>query len=112
VLATSVEAAFDSTSRRRGLLGRRTFERGSALLIAPTSAVHTFFMHFPIDLVFIAKDGTVTKTYSALHPWRIGFAVGAFAVIELPAGTMSTGDTKPGDPLRLFAQETAPLGRD
>jgi uncharacterized membrane protein (UPF0127 family) len=112
VLATSVEAALDSASRRRGLLGRRSFARGSALLIAPTSAVHTFFMHFAIDLVFVAKDGTVKKTYSSLPPWRIGFALGAFAVVELPAGTVSSGDTKRGDALRLVAIEPAPRSRD
>jgi uncharacterized protein len=102
IVASQVELAVDSASRRRGLLGRDTFDRGSALIIAPCSSVHTFFMRFAIDVIFVARDGRVLKTYSTLVPWRIAFSVGAFAVIELPAGTMSQSDANPGDILRLI----------
>jgi uncharacterized membrane protein (UPF0127 family) len=88
VLATTIEPAFDSATRRRGLLGRSEFADGSALIIAPCSAIHTFFMQMKIDVVFASRSGRVLKTYSTLRAWRAAFAVGAFAVIELPADTV------------------------
>lgn len=101
VLATTVEMAFDSASRRKGLLGREGLAAQSALLIAPSSGIHTFFMRFAIDVVFVARDGAVKKTYEQLNPWRIAIAVGAYAVIELPAGALRAADTHRKDLLQL-----------
>ena len=94
VLATRIEAAFDSETRRRGLLGRSQFADGSALVIAPCSAVHTFFMKMAIDVIFVSRSGVILKIYSSLPAWRLAFAFGAFAAIELPAGTLSRSQTK------------------
>lgn len=101
LLASRVECALDSASRRRGLLGRDAFDRGSALIIAPCGAVHTFFMRFAIDVVFVARDGRVLKTYAAVPRRRIAFSLAAFAVIELPAGAISGPAVTPGDIVRL-----------
>jgi uncharacterized membrane protein (UPF0127 family) len=105
VVANRVELALDSQSRRRGLLGRDEFAKGAALIIAPCSSIHTFFMRFAIDVVFVSRDGRVLKTYSALVPWRMAFSLGAFAVIELPAGAISRSDPKPGDSMQLTTNE-------
>jgi uncharacterized membrane protein (UPF0127 family) len=101
VLATRVEPAFDSRSRRRGLLGRDTFEEDTALIIAPCSGIHTFFMRFSIDVVFVTRAGKVLKTFPVLPPWRMRIVFGAFGVIELPAGTIARSHTKVGDGLGL-----------
>jgi uncharacterized membrane protein (UPF0127 family) len=85
-LATHVEIALDSASRKRGLLGRTSLAPGHALVIAPSNGVHTFFMKFPIDIVFVARDGTVVKIAPAVKASRIAFAWRGFAVIELAAG--------------------------
>lgn len=106
-IATRLETAFDSATRRRGLLGRTWFEPGSALIIAPCSAVHTFFMRMVIDVVFASRDGRVLKTYARLPAWRLAFALGGFAAIELPAGTIEAREIGRRD--RLFL---TPLGRD
>jgi uncharacterized membrane protein (UPF0127 family) len=106
VVATRIELALDSRSRRRGLLGRNEFAKGAALIIAPCSSVHTFFMRFAIDVVFVSRDGRVLKTYSTLVPWRMAFSLGAFAVIELPAGAISPSDPQPGDSLQLTTNQT------
>jgi uncharacterized membrane protein (UPF0127 family) len=98
-LATSVEAAFDSTSRKRGLLGRVALERRHAVVIAPTNAIHTWFMRFAIDVVFAAKDGTVVGLRRALRPWRIAIAPRAFCAIELAAGTIDRHSIAVGDRL-------------
>lgn len=106
IVASRIELALDSHSRRNGLLGRDKLDKGAALIIAPCSAIHTFFMRFAIDVVFVARDGRVLKTYSALERWRIAFSIGAFAVIELPAGTISRSEPKPGDIMQLICQQT------
>ena len=100
-LATAVETAFDSTSRRRGLLGRDHFTAGAALVIAPCGAVHTFFMRFPIDIVFARRDGRVLKTRSTVPAWRLAVAWRAFATIELPSGVVERSGTCPGDLLEV-----------
>jgi uncharacterized protein len=86
VLASRVESAFDSTARKKGLLGRASVPDDYALIIAPTSAVHTWFMRVAIDLVFVSRSGTITKTCRAVKPWRIAGSLTAFAVIEAAAG--------------------------
>jgi uncharacterized membrane protein (UPF0127 family) len=107
LVATSVELAADSASRRRGLLGRDTFEPGAGLIIAPCSAIHTFSMRFAIDVVFVARDGRVKKTYAAVPAGRMAFSAGAFAVIELPAGTLADRQTAPGDVVKLVPADAS-----
>lgn len=97
VLATDVKGAFDSATRRAGLLKRDTFPEGAALVIAPTQAIHTFFMKFPIDVVWVARDGTVVKSAENLQPWRVSGAVRAYGVVELPAGTLARTPAAAGD---------------
>ena len=101
MLATAAELAADSRSRRKGLLGRSRLDAGQALVIAPTSAIHTFFMRFPIDVLFVRRDGTVSKAYTRLVPRRIAFAVGAFAAIELPVGAIAASNTSAGHVVRV-----------
>lgn len=103
VLATHLESAFDSPSRRRGLLGRTVFETGSALIIAPCGGIHTLFMRMPIDVVFVSRNGEVLKMYSGLRAGRIAFALRAFAAIELPSGTIARLDIRRGDSLLLIS---------
>lgn len=85
VLVPSLELAVDSASRKRGLLGREGLAPGAGLLIAPTNAVHTFFMRFPIDIVFVARDGEVVKVRRAVPARRMAAAWRGYAVVELAA---------------------------
>jgi uncharacterized protein len=100
IVARTLLTAFDSKNRKKGLLGRDSLPEGSALIIAPCQAIHTFSMRFAIDVAFVAKDGLVLKVRQAVPPRRIG-ALRAFAVIELPAGALEASDTKPGDRLQI-----------
>lgn len=99
VVAAHVLTAFDSASRRTGLLKHASMPEGTALIIAPCSAVHTFGMRFPIDVAFVARDGRVLKVRHAVGPRRMTAALGAFAVIELAAGQLAAADTQSGDML-------------
>jgi uncharacterized protein len=98
-LATTVEAAVDSASRKRGLLGRDALAPGAALVIAPSNGIHTFFMRFAIDVVFVARDGRVVKIARAVKPWRASLALRAFAVVELAAGAADRAGLRVGDRL-------------
>lgn len=106
VVADRLLTAFDSASRRRGLLGRDGLPPGTALIIAPSNAVHTFFMRFPIDVAFVARDGRVIKVRAAVPPWRVTASLRGFTVIEFAAGTLARSNTRPGDSLICEAAET------
>ena len=100
-VATTIETAFESADRKKGLLGRDGLAAGQALVIAPTNLVHTFAMRFPIDILFVARDGRVLKVRTAVPPRRIAGSWGAFAVVELAAGQAAASDTRPGDAIEV-----------
>lgn len=100
-LATSMEVAGTGSTRSKGLLGRKSLEPGQALWIIPCEAVHTFWMQFAIDLVYIDKKYRVRKVRSAVPPWRISGCISAHSVIELPAGIVHQTETQPGDMLEF-----------
>ena len=115
VLTGYVEAAFDGRTRKRGLLGRDAIPADYALVLAPCSAVHTFFMRFPIDLLFVSRDGTVTKAIKSVRPWRIAGSLSAYAVIEAGAGFIERHELVPGEkigvreiPLKRRATDALP----
>jgi uncharacterized protein len=99
-LARHVRAAVDSRSRRQGLLGRTSLE-DEALIIAPCSAVHTFFMRIPLDVIFTDRLGLVMRCSARVRPWRLAGTLTAFAAIELPAGTIERSRTVNGHRVEL-----------
>lgn len=101
LLALSVEGAFDSRSRRKGLLGRDGLSADAALAIAPCNTIHTFFMRFAIDVVFVSRQGVVRKIRGNVKPWRMSGSLTAFAVIEMAAHTISRTDIVVGDHLTI-----------
>ena len=101
LIADRLLPAFDSKTRNAGLLRHQSLPPGTAMIIAPSNAIHTFFMKFPIDVVFVARNGDVVKTRSALMPWRIAAAWRAHAVIELAAGALAHSPVRSGDRLHI-----------
>src|SRR5262249_4700813 len=75
--------------RMRGLLGRGGLEPGTGLWIAKTGSVHTFFMRFPMDAVFLDKELRVSKVVPDVKPFRFAWSRGAKSVVELAAGEAS-----------------------
>lgn len=90
-------------TRLRGLLGRDGLEPGEGLLLRPASSVHTYFMRFPIDVVFLDRALVVVGIADGLDPWRAASRRGAKAVLELPAGESSRRGLVVGDQLTLAA---------
>ena len=89
-------------ARMVGLLGRRGLAAGDGLVIRPCYAIHTWFMRFPIDVLFLDEAGSVLRAVEALPPFR--FASGgrhARVTVELPAGTLRRFAVAPGARLRM-----------
>ncbi len=108
VVASRILPAFDSASRRKGLLGRPGLPESDALIIGPCNAVHTFRMQFAIDLLFVNRDGEVLKRLIAVPRNRIAVCLRAFAVIECTAHHPGVAQTSVGDVLVPEANEPLP----
>lgn len=100
-IATAAEIANTSATRQKGLLGRTGLPEGGGLWIVPCESVHTFFMKFPIDLVYINRGKVVTKVCPGVRPWRISACFSAHSIIELPVGAIHRSRTTPGDQLEF-----------
>jgi hypothetical protein len=91
----------------RGLLGRRGLESDEGILLRPAGSVHTAFMRFPIDVVFLDADLTVKRVVANLPPWRTAAARRARAVLELRAGEAARRSLEPGDTLEIVQELAA-----
>ena len=89
-------------ARLSGLIGKRFSPALDGMVFDRCNAIHTFFMRYPIDVIFADEKYRVLKTVPAFPPWRPFLACkNAFYVIELPAGTLESTATAPGDQLDL-----------
>ena len=88
-------------ARLKGLLGRRSLASDEGIYLRPASSVHTFFMRFPIDAVFVDGEGRVLKVAAGLRPWRAAGCRGARAVLELSSGESERRGVRLGDQLVL-----------
>ncbi|MCC7032250.1 MAG: DUF192 domain-containing protein [Acidobacteria bacterium] len=109
-LVTHLELALDSKTRTRGLLGRDGLAAGHGLVIAPSQGVHTFGMRFPIDIVFVRRDGRVVRCRPHVRPRRLAIWLTAFAVIELAADAIGRTGVQVGDRVLVKAQPQVQMG--
>ena len=103
VIARDVELAITREARNKGLLKRSAMSPHAALVLAPCFMVHTAFMKFAIDVIFVDRKGTVKHIVKNMTPWRMAGCARAYATIELAAGTLERHDVKVGDRLCLGA---------
>lgn len=102
VLGRRVREARSFLSRGRGLMLAPGLEPGEGLLIDPCSSIHTFFMRFPIDVLYVDRSSTIVRADRSMKPWRIGpLFTGSKWVVELPPGTIESTGTQTGDELTL-----------
>ena len=89
--------------RARGLLGRKVpLSKNQGLWLIPGASIHTCFMNFPIDVIFLSKSMKVVSTFSEVKPWRlIGFQWGAYSVIETSAGQIQQWNITKGEVLHV-----------
>lgn len=99
-LASQAQVASSPWSRLKGLLGRSSLQMGEALLLERSTSIHTAFMRFAIDVVYVDRSGQVVKVVSDMKPFRMsGVLRGGRSVIELPSGTVVATGTVKGDQL-------------
>ena len=96
-------AATSPLARMRGLLGRSSLAHDEGIYLRPASSVHTAFMRFPIDVVFVDPDLVVLKIVPSMPVWRTAACRGAKAVFELSAGEAERRGVVPG--MRLVLDE-------
>ena len=99
VLAQQVEPAYTFLARLKGLMGRKCLAPHTALLLEPCPQIHTCFMRFKIDVVFLNAHNRVVAAVENIVPWRMSkFYSSARRTLELPGGTLQ-GRVHTGDEL-------------
>jgi uncharacterized membrane protein (UPF0127 family) len=100
LLGEAIEVADTSVRKVKGLLGRECLEDGQGLLFKGCSSLHTFFMRFPIDIVFLDRSCKVLKLARDVKPFKLVAAPWrAYYALELPAGAITRSETRLGDRL-------------
>ncbi|HUT43415.1 MAG TPA: DUF192 domain-containing protein [Desulfobacterales bacterium] len=102
-LGKRISKAVTFFQRTRGLLGRKEIQKGEGLYIPACRSIHTFFMRFPIDVVFIDNNNRITRVVPSLLPFRIAFGPRKTAgVLELSAGTLKDNRCIAGDKISFI----------
>ena len=102
VVAEDVRFADGIWSRFWGLMGRKSIPGDSGLLLRPSSSIHTAFMRFPLDIVFLDRQLRVVKIVAGMKPFRATIAFsGAHSALELNAGMAGRAEVQAGDQLAL-----------
>lgn len=109
LLVPRVLLADSALERLRGLLGHPPLTSGEALLLAPCASVHTCFMSYAIDIVYLDRAGQVRKCVEALVPWRASAAAGAASTLELAAGEVRRLGLIPGRRVTLGSPDVASM---
>jgi hypothetical protein len=106
-LVTRGRLAASITSRFFGLMGRRGVDEGGGLLLTGSASIHSWFMRFRFDAIFLDRESRVVKVVHAMGPWWFAFGgKGAKDCLELPAGVAERTNTVAGDTL-AFEEPTA-----
>lgn len=102
LLASKVIIADTFITRFKGLMLKKNLEEDAAMLIHPCNSVHTFFMKFPLDIIFISKEYEVIYVMENMLPGKTSsFIRKSMGVLELPSGTIEKTNTKKGDFLNI-----------
>lgn len=96
-----LQVARSALERTRGLLGRSGLPPGEGMLIEHCGSIHTFFMKFALDVIFLDSDWEVLRVVRDLRAWRLASSPGASQVVELAAGALEGTDLAPGDALKI-----------
>lgn len=108
-LASNAEVAGSGGKRTKGLLGRKGLAPGEGMWIVPCEAIHTFFMRFAIDLVYLDRKNRIKKVASGVRPWRLSACLSAHSVLELPSGTVHNSQSRPGDFVEFSPAQARPI---
>jgi uncharacterized membrane protein (UPF0127 family)/CheY-like chemotaxis protein len=107
IVCERVVVADRAHRRMRGLLGRKYLRQGEGMVLRPGWSIHTAFMRFPIDAVFLDADQVVIKIEHDVGPWRTVSCRGAREVVELPAGESHSRGLEVGDRVAWASRSAA-----
>ena len=110
VLAGQAKVADNFFFRLAGLMFRRGLVKEQALIFYRTNSIHTCFMRFDLDVLFVSRDLRVVRLIKRLKPWRMVFCRSAYAVIEFSADNNNLAETESGDQLALIPAPVHPGG--
>jgi len=97
--------------RMRGLLFRRSVKSDEGVVLRPSFSIHTAFMQFPIDVVFLDQDLRVLRIAASVRPFRTASCRGSREVVELRAGECERRGLRVGDRVAwASATPAAPAG--
>jgi len=103
ILADKAKVAEGFFARLIGLLNRKSLNQGEALVLSPSNSIHSFFMRFTIDAIFLDKAAKVIAALPSFKPFRLsGVYFNSHTVIELPADTIRITRTEPGDTIQIL----------
>ncbi|MFH1678861.1 MAG: DUF192 domain-containing protein [Candidatus Omnitrophota bacterium] len=102
ILADKAKIADSFMTRLVGLLNRMSLDKGEALILMPSNSIHSIFMRFTIDAIFLDKNGKIIGLLPSFKPFRLSpIYFNAVLTIELPESTIKLTNTKLGDPIKL-----------
>ena len=106
LLADQAEMADTFFKRLIGLLDRKSLNKGEALILRPANCIHSLFMRFSIDLLFLSESGKVIAVFPSFKPFRISPPYfQSISVIELPEATIQLTNTQPGDIIQVTSAD-------
>lgn len=102
IISENTKMADNFFSRSIGLLSRKTLPESESLVIKPCCSIHTFFMRFDIDVLFIGANGKIIELYENVKPWNVlPIHLNSKYVVELPTGCISDKNIQKGDEIIL-----------
>jgi uncharacterized membrane protein (UPF0127 family) len=102
-IATNVNQAYSFFKRLKGLMFTKKLHSGTGIHIKPCPSVHTFFMKYSIDILYLDKANIVVGIDEALTPGKVGKRYqGAHSVVELSVGSVTESKTKVGQLLKFI----------
>ncbi len=102
IISQTAQVADNFFKRLIGLMFKKSIDPDYGLIFYEVNSIHTFFMRFPIDIVFLDKNNQIIRICQALRPWRMVFCRHGKTTIELPAHKASENSLKTGDFLEIL----------
>ncbi len=103
ILADEAKMADTFFTRLVGLLNRNSLEKSEALILAPSNCIHSFFMRFTIDVIFLDKAGKIIDALPSFKPFRLSpIYFNSRTTIELPESKIQATQTQPGDIIQII----------
>ncbi len=102
ILADKARMADTFFKRLIGLLNRKSLAKGEALILSRANCIHSFFMRFNIDVLFLDQYGKVIAALPSFRPFRVSrLYFNASLTLELPETTLQLTNTQPGDTIQI-----------